>query len=363
MKSMKHIVLICSVAFLLASCHHEEKKAETLPFNCLNDTMLSQIELDTVKSDYVKHELKMTGKITFDQEHTQKIYPLASGRVLAVKAELGDFVTKGQVLAVVSSSEAADYENQTSAAESKLAIAEKNLSVAKDMYEDGLTSQKEYTTAQKEYEIAKAEFKKLQEVLKIYNVSGSSTYTIKAPISGYIVEKKLTPDFYIRTDNNENLFTISDISNVWVMVNLYEVDLTKIQVGYDAEVRTLSYQDKVFQGVVDKIFNVVDPDTKTLKARIKLHNPDYSLKPEMFAKVVLFYADNRQMPEVPSNAVIFSNNKRYVMVYKDRCHIETRAIEVGDEFRNSTYVKFGVKTGERVISKMQLLVFNQLNQH
>jgi cobalt-zinc-cadmium efflux system membrane fusion protein len=261
----------------------------------------------------------------------------------------------------VSSSEAADYESQSAAAESKLAIAEKNLNVAKDMYESGLISQKDLTTSQKEYQIASSETKKLKEIMRIYNVSGASTYTIKSPITGYIVEKKVTPDFYIRPDDSENLFTISDISNVWVMVNLYEVDLTKVQVGYEAEVNTLSYPDKVFRGVVDKIFNVVDPETKTLKARIRLHNPDYSLKPEMFATIRIFYSEPNKLNYVPAASVIFDKNKYFVMVYHDRCHIETREVEPYLENAGKNYLSSGLKEGERIISKYQLLVYDQFN--
>jgi cobalt-zinc-cadmium efflux system membrane fusion protein len=322
--------------------------------------MMASIEIDTVQQSIVKHELRMTGKVTFDQENTQKIFPLASGRVLEVKAELGDYVHKGDVLAVINSSEAADYESQISATESRLVIAERNLNVAKDMYNDGLTSQREYTTAQKEFQIAQSEVKRVKEVLKIYNITGASNYTVKSPISGFLVEKKITPDFYIRADNNDNIFTISDISNVWVMVNLFEVDLEKVKVGYEADVKTLSY-DKVYHGTVDKIFNVVDPETRTLKARIKLHNADYSLKPEMFANVSLYYHDSIQLPCIPSKAIIFNNNRNYVMVVKDKCHIETREIIKDDDFRENTYIKSGVKPGEKIISKLQLLIFNQLN--
>jgi cobalt-zinc-cadmium efflux system membrane fusion protein len=359
-RTVKYYSFILGLIVLFAGACTQAAKVEVSDTDCINDSMLANIEIDTVKQSIVNHELKMTGKVSFDQEHTQKIFPLASGRVVEVKAELGDYVKKGDVLAVVSSSEAADFESQISAAESRLVIAEKNLNVAKDMYEDGLTSQKEYTTAQKEYQIAQSEVLKVKEVLKIYNISGASTYTVRSSISGFVVEKKITPDFYIRADNNDNIFTISDISNVWILVNLYEVDLEKVKVGYEADVKTLSY-DKVYPGTVDKIFNVVDPQTHTLKARVKLHNADFSLKPEMFANVSIYYHEHEQLPSVPSNAIIFNNNRNYVMVYKDKCHIETREVVKADDFRDITYIRSGLKPGEKIISKLQLLVYNQLN--
>ena len=361
-KINKYSIAIYSLIMLfMISCSHAPK-VEEVANNCINDSMMKSIEFDTVKLCVVNHELKMTGKVSFDQEHTQNFFPLVSGRVTEVKVELGDFVKKGDILAVITSGEAAEYKSQLSAAESRLIIAERNMNAAKDMYKDGLTSEREYISAQKEFQMIQSEVDKLKEVQKIYNISGLSTYTIPAPITGYIVEKKITPDFHIRSDNSDNIFTISDISDVWVMVNLYEVDIDKVKVGYEADIKTLSY-DKIYHGTVDKIFNVVDPVTKTLKARIKLHNADYALKPEMFTSVTLYYNDVEQLTCVNNNAIIFNQNKNYVMVYHDKCNIETRLVEPAGQFRDKAYIKSGLKPGEKVISKMQLLVYSQMNQN
>lgn len=356
---MKNIIFISAIILLAASCR-EKPKAEEQNKNCLNDTMMKAIQIDTVQHSLVQHELKMTGKISFDQEHTQKIFPLASGRVMEAKAELGDFVKKGDVLAVINSSEAAEDESQLSTAESRMIIAERNMNAAKDMYKDGLTSEREYISAQKEYEVTKSEYNKIREVLRINNMSGLSTYTVRAPMSGYIVEKNINPEFFIRAGDNMNIFTISDISDVWVLVNLYEVDLDKVKVGYEADVKTLSY-DKIYHGVVDKIFNVVDPTSKTLKARVKLHNEDYSLKPEMFASVTIRYSENINRPFILSKAVIFDKNKYFVMVYHDKCHIETREVKTYWENNDRTYIASGLEQGELIISKLQLLIYDQLN--
>lgn len=347
------------IMFAIVACSHETKPKEEA-VKCLNDTMLKAIELDTVKTSHVQHELKLTGKISFDQENTQKIFPLASGRVVKVNVENGDFVKKGDVLAIVNSSEAADYESQLSAAESRMIIAERNKNAVNDMFKDGLSSEKELVSARKEYDVAAAEYHKQKQYQKIFSLSGVSTYTVRAPISGYIVEKNINPEFYIRTDDNVSIFTISNISDVWVMVNLYEVDLDKIKVGYEAKVKTLSY-DKVYEGVVDKIFNVVDPVSKTLKARVKLHNADYALKPEMFASVIINYEEKDSKLFVPTKAVIFDQNKYYVMVYKNKCDIETREIQSYLENEGKTYIDSGVSEGEKVVSKLQLLVYDQMN--
>ena len=207
---MRKLIFIAFVLGIVACKHETKPKEESI--KCLNDTMLKAIELDTVKSSLVQHELKLTGKVSFDQENTQKIFPLASGRVVKVNVENGDFVKKGDVLAVVNSSEAADYESQLSAAESRMIIAERNKNAVNDMYKDGLSSERELVSARKEYDVAAAEYHKQQQYQKIFSRSGVSTYTVRAPISGYIVEKNINPEFYIRTDDNVSIFTISNIS-------------------------------------------------------------------------------------------------------------------------------------------------------
>ncbi len=131
--------------------------------------------------------------------------------------------------------------------------------------------------------------------------------------------------------------------------------------GADADVITLSYPDKTFHGKVDKIFNIIDPDTKAMKVRIKLKNPDFLLKPEMKATIKLSHEQNEKMLAVPSSAVVFDKSKNFVMVYKSRSDIETRKVEVYRQVGDITYISSGVSEGEKVITTNQLQVYDALN--
>src|SRR5262249_34255163 len=155
-------------------------------------------------------------------------------------------------------------------AQSEFAIAKKNLEVTAEMKNSGVSSEKDYLTAQSDYQKALAQLNKMSEVLKIYGGANQSTdtagsgYQIKAPISGFIVEKKITAGMELRADASDNLFTISDLKEVWAIANVYESDVSKIKTGSEAVITTLSYPDKSFSGKVERISNVLDPGTNVM---------------------------------------------------------------------------------------------------
>ncbi|MDP4267665.1 MAG: efflux RND transporter periplasmic adaptor subunit [Bacteroidota bacterium] len=359
-------ILLFSISNLLFSCIITSCKTNKTDENnnkafCLTDTMARVIRIDTVKMENVKSELMLTGKVSFDEDEVIKIYPMVSGSVDDIKVELGDYVEKGQILAVIKSGEIAGYEHQLIAAESNLQISKKNMDVAKDMYKSGINSEREFITVQKEYQKAEAELKRIKEVYKIYNIDKESNSIIRSPISGFIVEKKLNSGMHIRPDNTENIFTISALKDVWVIANVYQTDIDKIKTDLPVNVKTIAYPDKSWDGKIDKIYSLLDPVTKVMKIRIKLNNPDYKLKPGMFTNVFLHFTENIAMNMIPSTSVIFDRSKNYVMVYKGKCNIETREINVFRSVDKSTYVSSGLKTGEMIISRNQLLVYDEIN--
>jgi cobalt-zinc-cadmium efflux system membrane fusion protein len=134
-----------------------------------------------------------------------------------------------------------------------------------------------------------------------------------------------------------------------------------MQEGLNAQITTLSYPDKIFYGKIDRIFNILDPQTKSMKVRVRLANPGFVLKPEMNAVIVVNYEEPQTMLAVPSEAVVFDNSRYYAMVYKDPSHIETREVEVYQQTGKITYIKSGIEEGETVITKNLLLIYDALN--
>lgn len=349
---------------LLVGCTQQPKKAEdsskkfSIPQNLMN-----QIETGTVSYVPVMNELQLSGQISYDQDKVVKIYPMVSGNVFNVKTTLGDFVSRGQVLAVIRSSEMAGAQNDLVAASSNLAVAQSNLASTADMYKSGISSEKEYVTSKREVAKAKAELQRVRTVLSIYGSGGhQANCVIRSPISGFIVEKNINPEMQIRSDNGTNLFTISDLKTVWVLANVYESDISKIHMHEKVFVTTLSYPDRRYEGEIDKIYSVLDPDNKTLKVRIQLSNRDNLLKPEMFANVIVQEKTSQTMLAVPAKSVIFDRDQYWVVVYNNRNNVEARRVDVANTNSQYAYIRAGVSPGERVLTNMQLLIYNALNQ-
>jgi membrane fusion protein, heavy metal efflux system len=320
---MRKIVTFLVIFSMIVACTSKSgiKTVETSRF-CIPDSLLHSILIDTLFLRPVINEFRLSGKVSYNQDEVVKIYPLVSGNVLEVKTTLGDYVMKGQVLAVIKSAEMAGIENDVVTARSNLAVSEKNFAASEDMYRSGITSEKEYTATQKELEKAQSELKRAETILSIYGTDKQTNFIVKAPISGYVVEKFINPNMQIRADNGNNLFTISDLKTVWILANVYESDISNIKLTEKASVTTLAYPDKIFNGSIDKIYNVLDPDNKTLKVRIQLDNEEGLLKPEMFASVIVQERLNKTMLAMPANSVVFDQNQFWAIVYNDKCKVE-----------------------------------------
>ncbi len=334
---------------------------ETLTAFSMSDAMMEKCEFYKAKKEVVKNEIRLFGKITADNNKMAQVYPIVSGIVKSIHVELGDYVKQGQVLASIQSSEVASFQKQKLDAINDVAIAEKNLQVAKDLFEGKLNSEKDVAVAERELEKAKAELARINEIYSIYSLKEGTVFNIIAPISGFVVTKKINQNEQIRLDNSEPVFSIAEINEVWALANVNESDIAKIQVGYDANVNTLAFPEVPFEGKIDKIFNAIDPETKSMKVRIKIPNNDFKLKPEMNCTVIVRYNENHSMVSVPSSAVIFDKSKYWVMVFKDRHNIETRKIEIFRQLGEFTYIKEGLTEGETVISKNALLIYDALN--
>lgn len=359
---MKLGALLFATIIVLGACNHQPIPEDNKHTFVLSDTMLKRIDLHEVKRESVKLQLKLIGKIMADENKMVEVYPLVGGNVEEVSVELGDYVHKGDILAVIRSGEVADFDRQLTDAQSDLLVAQKNLQVAEDLFKSKLASEKDVLSARNEVNKAQAELNRIKEVFSIYGINKHSAYQVKAPISGFVIEKKINRDMQLRSDKTDNIFTIAEINDVWVNANVYESDISKIHEKMEASVKTLSYPDSVFIGKVDKIYNILDPETKTMRVRIRLNNNKYMLKPEMNATITLKYnEEGSTMIAVPSNALIFDNNRNYVMVFKDKFNIETRPVDVYKQVGTTTYIQNGLTENEKIICKNQLLIYDALN--
>ncbi len=359
---MKKIIIPIILSAALLSCSkQEEVKPEVTKGFELSNTMLKSTTFAKVEKKFIEDEYNFYGKISADKNKYIDIFPLVGGNVLSVNVELGDYVTKGQVLATIRSTELAEVQKDVSDAKTDLIVAENNLRVAKEMYAGKLNTEKDVLEAESEVKKAKDALRRSNDVSTVYNVKKGNIYSVISPINGYIVHKDINKDMELRSDRSENIFDVANTKNVWAIMNVNEADIDKINLGMKAQVSTLSYPDKVFYGQIDKIFKIIDPDTNAMQARVVLDNSQGLLIPDSKATIRVSSAENTTALAIPSKAVIFDDNRYFVVVYRSPTDIKVKEIKILKQNSETTYVSQGVAEGDSIVTNNQLLIYRSLN--
>lgn len=357
-----HSVVLLTFGFLMAfsSCRTKEKTEERTKY-VVPDSLMKTLLLDTVKIGNLTYAIKFNGMVDFNTDKVSNLFPLISGNIQGITAMPGDFVREGQVLGSIKSAEMANYDAALINAEGNVRLTKKLLDQQKSFFSSGLSSQVDVTNAEVNYDQAVAAKNAAQKILRINGDSKDGTYFIKSPTSGFIVQKNVTNGMAIRTDNALNMFTISDLKNVWIQANVYEANIGKVHEGDPVEVTTIAYPDRIFRGKVNKLMNVLDPATKVMKMRVVMDNPDYALKPQMFATISIINKEDKQAITIASSALIYDHSQYYVIIVKGKKDVEIRPVEVISINGGKAYIKKGIEPGEHLVASDALLIYGSLN--
>lgn len=354
-------LIITIISIQLLSCSNSNNKSEinSKKKYCLDKKFKEEIKIENPQNKLIIETIPLTGTIEPNQDKVVNFVSLVSGVISNVYFSLGDKVTKGQVLAEVKSSQLSELQSQLKTIESQLKVAERKLQSIQEMYNGGVASQKDLLEARSEIEILKAEKEKINSNLNLFSASSEKkVFQIKSPVSGIITSKSISAGMQI--SEGEALFTVSDLSEVWVSVNIYATNLKNIEVGMKVNIKTLSYPDDIIQGRISKISQVLDEESKIVKARVVLQNKDLKLKPGMIVDVTALKEQNIKAISIPTSAIIFDNNKNYVLFYKDDCNIEIRAVNILATNDGTTYISSGLSENDKIITKNQLLIYEQI---
>ncbi|MEO8760262.1 MAG: efflux RND transporter periplasmic adaptor subunit [Bacteroidia bacterium] len=361
-KTVLSIGLLIVLSLTLTFCSEKKEQKVDGPV-VISDSLIKSMTVGIAHKTQVRNELRLTGKVIADQNKQIEVFPFVGGVVKSVSVEVGDYVEKDQVMAVIRSGDVADYQKQFIDAKSNYDIAKKSAQVAEDMYASKLMSERDYLSAKQDLNRAQADLNKSQELQKIYSISNESEYLVKAPIAGFIIEKNINKDMQIRADNALSMFTVSQLTDVWVLANVYETDIDKVKEKDTVFVTTIAYPDKIYKATIDKVYNVLDPQTRVMKIRVKLNNPDYLLKPEMYANVVVNYAEAESMITISSNAIVFDNSNNYVLIYGGGNNFTVKKIDLYKTIGAKAYVRSGLAEGDKVVTANQLLIYNALTNN
>jgi membrane fusion protein, heavy metal efflux system len=262
-------------------------------------------------------ELNVTGVVNPDVSRTVPVVSLASGRVAEIHARLGDTVTKGQLLLRVLSADISGAFSEYRKAVADQTLAKAQLDRATLLLSKGAIAQKDVEVAQDAANKATVDVETAAEHLKVLGAdvkNPSSLVDIRAPISGVITEQNVTTAAGVKTlDNSPNLFTIADLSRVWVLCDVYENDLPSVRLGEFAEVRLNAYPEKVFRGRVSNIGPVLDPTIRAAKVRLELQNPGL-MRVGMFVTATFQGQRKEVRAAVPADAVLHLHDRDWVYV-------------------------------------------------
>ncbi len=361
-KAILQSIFVFFALFSFFGC--QPKKVQEVETKDMN----SVYKFDTVRLRNFEQELQFTGQVSFDQKQVDRVYSVVSGNVLEVTAELGSYVSKGQVLAKVQSADVSGYLKDYNTAKSNYDLAKRNADNTEQLYKTKFSSENELISARKQLEIASSELERSSQVLKLYGGTtkiGSSNaqpiFTVQAPVSGYVVERNINPNVQIRPDNGDPLFTISNLADVWVMINIYESDIEAVKVGQQVNITTIAYPEKIFKGTIQNIGQVIDNDSKVLQARVVLQNPNGILKPDMFCTIKLHIEKPEKLLSVNPKSVIFSEDQYYVVKDLGQQQFKVIPIEVVKSTSKYDYVKGDIKERDHVVTEGALLIFNDLH--
>jgi membrane fusion protein, heavy metal efflux system len=357
-------ILFCVAAagLLAAGCsqHGAMDASEAKPTVSTNPDLFSVADPQQFPliSPSVRQEpevLSVNGVVAPDVTRTVHINALAGGRVLDVRAKLGDDVQKSQTLVVVHSPELEAAIQQYEKDQSDQHLANVGLKRAQELFSHGAMAQQELDAAQNAEQKAEVDVKTDADQIRLLGGDLehlSPTLEVRSPIRGVVVDQQVANGEAVKSlDNSQSLFMVADLSQVWVLCDVYENDLGKVRVGDIAEVRLNAYPDRAFRGTVGNISEVLDATTRTAKVRVELANPERLFRPQMFATVK--FTSRKTYPRLllPPTAILRLHDKDWVFVRAGDRSFRLTQVRGGAPGPDGTQeILSGVQPADQVVS-------------
>ncbi|MGA7217335.1 MAG: efflux RND transporter periplasmic adaptor subunit, partial [Candidatus Sulfotelmatobacter sp.] len=302
--------------------------------------------------------LNVTGVIQPDIARAVPVISLAAGRVVEVKAKLGDVVKKGQLLLKVQSNDVSGaYQNYRKAVNDEL-LARVQLERQKILYEKGAVAKSALEQAEDVAKNAQADLDATTEQLKILGVDKdhpSGIVNIFAPISGVITDQQITNASGVQGLGSPNPFTISDLSYVWIVCDVYENDLDAVRVGEFADIHLSAFPDKTFKGRIDNILPVLDPNLRTAKVRLEVPNPGL-MRIGMFVTATFYGKQPVTYASIPADAILHLHDRDWVYAPIGSGHFKRQEVTAGNMLPGKMQaVTSGLKPGDQVVSNALVL--------
>ena len=318
----------------------------------------AQFPLATATEYKAASQLTVTGVVNPDIARTVPVISIASGRVVEIRARLGDTVKKGQLLLRVQSADIAAAYSDYRKAVADETLANTQFERAKGLYDHGAISLNDFQVAQDTENKAKVDVETTAEHLRVLGAPldhPSGIVDILAPIAGVITDQQVTNAAGVQGLSSTNPFTISDLSDVWIICDVYENDLSSVRLGDTADVRLNAYPDHVVTGTISNIGAVLDPNIRTAKVRIQVHNPG-NMRPGMFVTATFRGQKKESHAAIPATAILHLHDRDWVYLPAGGDKFKRLAIVAGESLPNNMQeVITGLQPGDQVVSNALVL--------
>ena len=325
----------------------------------------ANLRIETVTEMVAPTAEPFNGKISFDENFTSRISSPILGRATKLHAQIGDTVKAGQALVSIDSPDLggaiADYRK----AMADLELKRKALERSQMLLDGGVIAHKDFESSEADMAQSQAEATRTKGRLKNLNIdsnsaAGAETFTLKAPMTGVVVDRQINVGNEVRPDANTPLFIITNPSHLWATIDLPERDLSKMSLGQPISIQVDAYQNESFTGRIQSIGTMVDPVTRRIQVRCSVDSKN-KLKPEMYARITPLNNRNQKAIRIPNSALITEGLYSYVFVETSPGHLKKRRVTLDVQEREYATVKAGLSAGEKLVVSGAILLNSELS--
>ena len=375
-----------AIAFVLTltACHSNEQAGQMTSFSTnaaksatpelfnIPEDQMQHVQVVTIAPTTLKHTLRLTGAVAYNAFNTTPVITQVGGPVSRILVVPGQHVKAGEPMLDVTSPDYSQLLDSYLKAADSFRLADRFYVRAQGLYQHHAIAERDLEQAESDRTLAQADLNAAEQGLKILGIKNpedlakapsSALIPVLAPIGGEVVERLVQPGQVVQAGQTQ-AFTITDLSTVWVLANVYQADLAYVRNGDDVVVETDAYPDK-FHGRISYVSSALDPNTRTLQARILVDNPGEKLKRDMYCTVTVTAGVLSNVIAVPNSSVLRDdNNQPFVYVATGANQFGRRDVDLGENQNGQTQIMKGISVGERVVGDGSLfLQFANSLQH
>jgi membrane fusion protein, heavy metal efflux system len=369
---MMMLSLVGAFALALAGCSgtgaedaaNHGNHANTAGLFTIPAEQMAHVQVLTVEPTQLTRTLRLTGAVAYDSFHTTPVITQVSGPVSRIVVVPGQTVQRGQPLLYVASPDYSQLRSNYLKAKDAYALSKKIYARAQDLYQHHALAEQDLEQAESAQVQAESDLTSAEAALRVLGINDPDALVkappsfeafVKSPIDGQVVEQNVAVGQLLQPGATQ-CFVISNMSTVWILVNVYQKDLPYVRVGDPVTITTDSYPD-VFHGRISYVAAALDPNTRTLQARIETSNPGYKLKKDMYVAASVDAGTIQNAIAVPDSAVLRdTENQPFVYVETNGNQFGRRSITVGESSKGETQVTAGLNPGDRIIGDGSLFL-------